>query len=195
MATYKTLLFLALTALCLAVAELGAANDPLSPSGLTATDRSVRRFPLDCIYSTSVQKGLKAMERDQRVLNHLSSLRRAPCEPSPYVKLVRANDLAEAMTWKAEANDGSIAKPIWLVAYLGFSAANSAAWVLESATLERQTIRLVCHHDDGLEKTRNTQKYYYWMPIGELEAGWYTVAVYDSKAKTLVLSCKANVAG
>lgn len=109
------------------------------------------------------------------------------------VFLARGDNLRDAIhaTMRAAGLlglDRPVAKPggeargdYWLVAYLGLGTTDS--FIVESVTIEENTIRLVYTKPESKNPTLIGYQYFYWVPLGKLQAGDYELELFDSGRK------------
>jgi hypothetical protein len=81
----------------------------------------------------------------------------------------------------------------WLVAYLGVGPSQPVSWIVESATIDRNTIRVSYHHPKANIVTRDVWRFYYWVPLGKLAAGNYQLELYDTREKAVTLSRRVRI--
>ncbi|MEX2316344.1 MAG: hypothetical protein WD669_04270 [Pirellulales bacterium] len=81
----------------------------------------------------------------------------------------------------------------WLVVYLGVGPSQPVWWTVESVTVTQNTIRVNYHSADARMVTRDVWRYYYWAPLGKLDAGAYQLELYDTKDKAVTLLRRVKV--
>ena len=74
----------------------------------------------------------------------------------------------------------------WLVAYLGIGP-SGPAFVIEEASVERDTIRLTYSRPKPSSVTADIHHYYYWVPVGKLRPGEYRIELFDSGQKKVTM--------
>jgi hypothetical protein len=81
----------------------------------------------------------------------------------------------------------------WLVAYLGVSGSGPPKWVVDSVSVDGNTIRLTYRKIRNAGHTTDVAFYYYWVPIGALENGVYNLELYDSGLKSVTLMRRVEI--
>jgi hypothetical protein len=74
----------------------------------------------------------------------------------------------------------------WLVAYLGQGASNLPAWSLAAVAINKKVVR-VSFKKEKVEGG-DLIPYVYWIPLGDLPRGDYTLELYDVDGKRVALS-------
>lgn len=150
----KLLLLFLLSLLALGVAS----PNRCLPGNKEAKKVDAKKVPLDSIYSTSRQKGLKLIDQgqgDKAFPNEMRELYRQSIRMgASNVFLARGDDIAGAVkaTWEVFTAGQSVDEPVssdkhsrseqfWLVGYLGVSG-SGGAWLVKSAEVKGQDIRL-----------------------------------------------------
>ncbi len=158
-------------------------------SGCYAGDsEKLEKIPLDSIYSTFSQKGLKNIT-DRENMYYEELMTKSKHGASNFF-LVRGDDFSKAIeATHRVAVAGSIVDRItleeqpqgqvWMVVYWGIAGSSPPCWTIHSVERSEKTIRLrYRHHEDGGE-TKDLHRYYAWVPPGELKAGKYNLEMWD----------------
>jgi hypothetical protein len=176
-------------------------NSRPEPPLATATEE-VRTIALESIHSTSGQQGFKLVQRGQEpIAPYLERLWTKFNGVPSNVVLVRGDDLTTTLrstmmaftaarsTHKpVDPNDGSKPEQLWLVAHLGLAYSTPPAWLVESAEQRGKTLRLTFFEPVNGGATSDDHQYFYWVPLGKLQPGAYTLELFDSKKKAAMLS-------
>lgn len=162
-----------------------------------------KEVPLESIYYTFPQKGLKALnKRDVDEKYHLvmqEIYNTAVRMGASSVFLARGDNTSEAVkgAWWVFRMNNSAEEPsplhsssksdqFWLVAYLG-SAGSHGEWLLKSARIGEETIRLVYCQVKGGAVRDDRHPYIAWVPLGKLEPGSYALELFDADEKQVTL--------
>lgn len=81
----------------------------------------------------------------------------------------------------------------WLVVYLGRGHSSPLKWKAESVKVDEKTIRFTYREPEAGAQSGDIVKYYYWVPIGELDSGAYNLELHDSGLKKVTLSRRVEV--
>ena len=81
----------------------------------------------------------------------------------------------------------------WLVAYLGTAGSEPSYWIVDKATINGRTIRLTYRIRDPGPETRDSHRYYYWVPLGTLKPDTYKVELYDAGLEEVTLMRRVEV--
>jgi hypothetical protein len=77
-------------------------------------------------------------------------------------------------------------RQLWLVAYLGSGpSGTNAAAPIQSVEREGKAIRLAYRYRGNEHK--DMMPYIFWVPLGEMEKGTYTLELFDTDKKELTL--------
>lgn len=82
---------------------------------------------------------------------------------------------------------------LWLVAYLGKSHSSPMRWVVDSATVTENKIRLAYREPQWNIGTSDSMPYLYWIPLGKIEPGIYEVELFDADEKAVILMRRVKV--
>ena len=176
------------------------------------------KIALDSVHSTSHQKPLKPVSRGFNLQGNgekkyetsyghfLEEIFKAYHTGAANVFLVRGDDIGAAIsaTWEVcvcrRGADRPSApyekgehKPLWLVAYLGTAGSEPPHWEVRSVERKGRTARLTFALSETGSETNDEEQYFYWAPLGELEAGAYTLELYDEQEKAVVLTRRVIV--
>lgn len=168
----------------------------------------VKKVPLSSIYSTSRQKGLKVVDQgvgDEAFPVEMRELYQAATRMgASNVFLVCADDIAGAVgaTWKVFTGGSPVDTPVrhgrnvksnshWLVAYMGVAGSDPPEWLVRSAQVKANQVRL-SYTEVGAETT-DAHPYLVWIPLDNLEPGSYVVELYDEGGKHVTLSRQVKV--
>jgi hypothetical protein len=164
-------------------------------------------IPLKSIYVTFDQEGAKKVRRggneapsaDYRIIDQ-----KLTCGASN-IFLVRGKDIAAAGAAARQVLVGGDwadvpasteevpSKSYWLVAFLGIAGSDPPCWQVKPAEKRGKVIRLPVTKPKRDESTKDSHKYLVWVPLGELEAGTYTLELFDAAKKEPYLSRRISV--
>jgi hypothetical protein len=168
-----------------------------------------RQIPLESIYSTTGQKGLKAlkMRLDEPQGQELQGIARGYRGGASDVFLVRGKDIAAAVKAARQAftagqsADGPVipdaasrAAPLWVVAYLGSAGSSPPAWLVHSVEVKGQMVRVTFRKPKRFGSTRDLHPYFLWVPLGKVEAGTYTLELFDADKEEVTFLRRVAVA-
>jgi hypothetical protein len=200
----RTFLLLALPILAVGV----AATTQRSPGNDEDKKGATKKVPLDSIYSTSGQNGLKLLapgHGDGLIPNEMRELHRQGTRfGASNVFLARVDDYVGAVkaTWEVFTHGQSASAPVneysrpksvqyWLVAYLGVAGSEPLEWRVKSAEVQRHVVRLTYTKEGA--KTNDVHPYFVWVPLGELKAGTYSLELFEQDLKQATLSRRVTV--
>ena len=146
----------------------------LSLAAASAPKPEARKIPLDSIYSTSQQKGLKHSD-DAPVLD--GDFAGAPAIHAfgwaKDLKSLKKDSLVPAATSTADKPQ-SLTKPadaetqLWAVITFGSNGSNPPQFILDSVTVtDKGAIEVAYHQVKGGISTRDLFPYIYWIPLGK----------------------------
>jgi hypothetical protein len=178
----------------------------------------VEKIALDSVHSTSHQKPLKPVSHGFNLQGNgekkyetsyghfLEEIFKAYHTGASNVFLVRGDDIGAAIsaTWEvcvcrrgaerpSAPYEKGAHKPLWLVAYLGTAGSEPPYWEVRSVERKGRTVRLSFAPSEDGGRTNDEHQYFYWAPLGELEAGAYTLELYDEQEKAVVLTRRVIV--
>jgi hypothetical protein len=162
----------------------------------------VKRIPLDSIFSTSRQKGLRLVDQgrgDEGFEFQIRELQQNAINTgASNIFLVRGDDIRSAVRATRDVfcggravdeavNSDPESKPrdYWLVAYLGVAGSDPPAWVVKSVEVKSKEIRL--SYEVAVSVTDDEFAYFVWVPLGELMPGQYKVELFDEKMAESIL--------
>ena len=172
-----------------------------------------RTIPLSEILTTSPQKGLQHL-RDawQRKNNEQGAevfLRQLHdvSNGSSNAFLVDATNMADALSASfsilAGSRSADTPAPVntsnpkrgshWLVAYLGTGPSNPTWWVIEGVAVGNGKVVLSYRKSKPAPATDDVHRYYYWIPLGKLDAGTYEVQLFDVERGAITLMRRIDV--
>jgi hypothetical protein len=166
-------------------------------------EEKLEKIPMDEIYCTAIQKGLKTVSFDEKApfQDRLQEFRRLLPFASN-VFLTRAKDIDEAagagISFKAYDDiatpDVRDDRPIWLVVFFGHGHSGPRKWTIDSVEFSQSKIRVSYSLPSGLQQTtRDMQPYFAFVRLARLKAGTYTLELRDSSKKESTLSRKVRV--
>src|SRR5207249_2059004 len=75
----------------------------------------------------------------------------------------------------------------WLVVYFGITGSEPPAWLVESAEQSGKTIRLNFKPAKRDVTTEDLHQYFVWVPVGQLDAGTYTLELVDTSVGQMTM--------
>ncbi len=179
------------------------AQTPPEPAADTASQKTeeVKKIPLESVFSTDMQPGLKLVERGRHSVEKLHEC--ASRIGASNVFLAQCDDVQTAVDVTSYVFGGgqSADKPVtarlrsdsaqyWLVAYLGVSG-SGGAWRIKSAEVSQSSVRLA--YTPVGSRVNDVHPYFFWVPLGKLEPRAYTIELFDTKQEQVVLSRRVIV--
>ena len=177
---------------------VASADHRARPSDGDAGGKELRKIPLNSIYTTSEQKGLKAVDealrQSSKPLEEL--IERSVTMGASNVFLVRGNDVAGAVQATRQVFTGSsVDEPVpldqrsepdsfWVVAYFGISGSGEA-WLVRSVEVTGKEVRIT--FKKGVSENNDEHPYFAWVPIGKLDPGTYTLELFDQRRQQATL--------
>jgi hypothetical protein len=194
----------------------GSSDPAQGPEGRKPEPKEVqaaeeaRTIPLEAIYATNGQKGLKPVLRlfKEPYGHDLNELFRSSAMGASNLFLVRGEDLAAAVKGTRLVFTGGLpaervvegpnvpkAAPLWAVAYLGTAGSNPPMWLVQSVVLKGPTVRVTFRKEKPLSgSTGDVHQYFVWIPLGQGTARTYTLELFDAEQQEVVLSRRVTVA-
>ena len=176
---------LAIGALILA-AQLGAFQTP-----------ETRAIPLDTAYATFNQEGLKSLDdtaANEQLGDIVSSIQDRPAR----MVLCVGSDVASAVTNSGmtfalpnnptPAVTSTASDTVWLAAYLGTDGSMPAAYKVRAIEMTGKTIRVTFERDESSGRSCDLRAYLVWAPVGRVEAGTYTLELFDASTGSITAS-------
>lgn len=170
-------------------------------------------IPLESVVSTSGQTGLQHARRGTKDGEYvvpygrsLDELYEHPVGAST-IFLVDAPTLTDAVHVSTRVIAGyhtadwppTLNKPdpprgnYWLVVFLGIRGSGPVHWLVDSVTVQGNVVRFNYHRQGIGAETCDIHQYFYWVPLGNLDSGSYTLECYDTQAKVVTLMRRAEV--
>jgi hypothetical protein len=81
----------------------------------------------------------------------------------------------------------------WLVAFLGTSGSSPPEWLVGSARLKGNEVRLVYRKKSS--ESADAFPYLVWVPLGKLKPGIYTVELFDEDKRRVTLLRRVTIGG
>lgn len=173
-----------------------------------------RDIPLSEIFSTVRQDGMQNTGTGQRVVDGktveedyaiaMEALSRDK-EGSSNACIVTGDNVGDAIKATRRVFDGFYAadKAVsffgvksnshWLSVYLGCGSSSPLKWDVERVSVNGNMIRLTYRHPQPAGGTEDVVRYYYWVPIGDLDDGAYSLELYDADLKAVTLMRRVEV--
>lgn len=164
-----------------------------------------KEIQLSEIHATVPSEGMQAANSTQKVGGKyihqdgdaIRELQKTYRSGASHVLLARGDNLRDAINATIRAAgllraDRPVTKPnaetrgnYWLVAYLGLGTFDSLT--VKSVTVEENTIRLAYTERQSKNPVLMGYQYFYWIPVGKLDAGDYELELFDSGRKKVTL--------
>ena len=189
---------------------------PRSNAVQKKAEADVQGIPLQSIYSTNGQEGLRSVT-DSFILqkdgtkkyaepygHFLAEIHQDLRSGASNVFLVRGKDITAAVqaTWLASVGgrsaevpvspeDGSERTPSWLVVYFGIQGSEPPGWLIKSVERRGETVKL--NYMKRLAETKDKHHYLAWVPVGELAPGPCTLELFDAEKMQVTLLRRVTV--
>lgn len=156
-----------------------------------------RYIPLEGAHATFGQAGLHFVEGevDSAMLSRIADLARAG---PPRAVLCTGADIGVAMASSetgfalpemlSRAVAAGNEEKMWMAVYLGSDGSSPSAYRVRAIEVRDRNIRLVYEHFEAAQRTSDLRAYMIWAPLGHLEAGSYTVELFDNFADSVTWS-------
>jgi hypothetical protein len=162
-----------------------------------------REIALSEVLSTGTQKGLQRVPSDRGLEDAMRRLDLRH-DGSSNALLVDAPNVSDAVNATARVLTGFRAAdtPVpygklsginWLVVYLGSGHSSPTKWIVENVTVDGNRIRLTYRDPRVGHGTGDSRPYYFWVPLGTLDAAAYNVELYDSVLDAVTLMRRVEV--
>jgi hypothetical protein len=154
-------------------------------------------IPLDTVYSTFNQEGLKSLPEVETdgLFQVLGAVRESPqqivlCIGTDAASAVKGSELSFAMPEEAipPVTGTTSEKTLWLAAYLGCDGSLPPAFRVSSIEVNGKTIRVMYERDASPVRSADLRSYLIWVPLGRLEEGVYTLELFDAAAERVTRS-------
>jgi hypothetical protein len=197
-----------LTAAVIALAPLLgfalALPGPHALAGDKGKKEPVKKIPLQSIYATIPQEGVKHVERGRKEMAQI--LDKGKGLTFSNIFLVPGKDInaaiaathvvfTESVPPEFPDDPGTGIKDCWLVAYFGLSGGGSPTWQLESVEMRDRVIQLKYSEPEGSAMLPAALLYFAWVPVGTLTKGTYTLELFDVGQKTPTLLRRFTING
>ena len=159
----------------------------------------MRIIPVDTAYASFTQEGLKSLDEpvDGDVL---STTQEAPqqivlCFGSDVAAAVKASGSSFSMSGEPVPNVvGGTNEILWVAAYLGSDGSIPLAYRVRAIEVKGKTIRVAYERDESPVRSCDLRAYMVWAPVGLVEAGVYTLELFDVGAGKVTLTRPWQVA-
>lgn len=168
-----------------------------------------RVIPLNTVYATFNQDGIKAFDGTVDNDDLRQMIDRIQAGPQRIV-LCGGKDIAAAvksagMSFTMSDMSSSMADDpipavtigtgdtVWLAAFLGSDGSIPPAYKVRAIEVTGRTIRVSYERDDSSGRTCDLCAYMIWAPVGRMEAGLYTLELFDTAAGEVTVTRPWNV--
>lgn len=165
---------------------------------LGAFDREERRLiPLDAVYASFNQEGLKPLGPEVEadgLAEILGAVRESPqqivlCVGTDVASALRGSELGFATPDEATPPvTARTSDTFWLAAYLGSDGSVPSAFRIRAIEVNGKTIRVEYERDESHVRSADLRNYLIWVPLGHVEAGAYTLELFDTAAERVTRS-------
>jgi hypothetical protein len=169
-----------------------------------------RAIPLNTAYATFNQDGLKALDNavsNDDLRQMLDQIQAGPqrivlCEGKDVAAAVKSAGMSFTMSdMSSSMPDQPIPvvtigtdERVWLAAFLGADGSIPPAYKVRAIEVSGRTIRLSYERDDSSGRTCDLIGYLVWASIGRMDAGVYTIELFDSAAGNVTVTRQWQVA-
>jgi hypothetical protein len=209
-ARYETIIVIALSTLG---AGLDAAPHPTGTRRANTAPGSTSRWkddtaatavPLQSVCTTSPQKGLLRLsaelassEKGRKKYKEpygafLDNILRKYRSGASDIFFVARDDLTDAVArtqfilTRDYAPPGMQGRKRWVVAYLGVGANETPSWTVQGIEVSKERVRVkYTKHERAGDQTT---PYVFWIPVGELMQGSYSLQLFDANRNETVVS-------
>ncbi len=81
----------------------------------------------------------------------------------------------------------------WLVVFVGVAGSSPVSWIVDNVTVNDGKIRFGYHRNPIGASSLDIHYYYYWVPLGKLDDGIYSLELYDTKLKAVTLMRRVEI--
>ena len=81
----------------------------------------------------------------------------------------------------------------WLVIFLGIAHSSPPKWIVEGVAVDKNRVQLSYREPKVNFRSADAHMYYFWIPLGKLDAGVYNVGMYDSGLKAVTFMRRVEV--
>ena len=174
-------------------------------------------IPLSSILTTSPQRGMlrtrdafpqQSSDRNNKEANgYLWRILRETNGAVSNAFLVDATNASDAISasFSALFGSGGVEIPIpvnkpdpkrgqyWLVVYLGSGPSNPVSWTVENVVVDQNAVKLRYRTPKPQPATDDVRRYYYWVPLGTLDAGPHEIQLWNADKGVMTLMRRVEV--
>jgi hypothetical protein len=169
-----------------------------------------RTIPLSEIITTGPQENLQNIDKvvgEAEAYDGFMMRFRNVGDGSSNVFLVHANNLRDALNASSNVLFGSrsadFPAPVdtpdpphgshWLVAYLGTGPSEPTWWAVESVRVQKSKVVLAYRKPKPGSAADDVRRYYYWIPLGQLNPNTYEIQLVDLDKAAVTLMRRVEV--
>ncbi len=169
-----------------------------------------KKIPVELIYSTSRQKGLKLLDQGQSDEGFEFQMRElqqhAIKTGASNIFLVRGDDIragvratwavfcaAHSVDYAVNADPESKSQKYWLAAYLGVAGSSPPAWLVDSVQIKGNQVVVRYKAAANEIQSDDEHPYFVWVPLGGLMAGTYSLELFEQTKGQTVLQRRVTV--
>ena len=165
--------------------------------------QQTRVIPLNTVYATFNQEGLKSADEaadNEGLVQAVSAIREMPeqivlCVGSDVSAAMKSSAVGFSVTKdQAPIVAGSTSETLWVAAYLGTDGSIPAAYRIRAIELKGKILRVAYERDESPTRSCDLLAYMIWAPVGQVEAGAYTLELFDATAGTVTVTRTWQVA-
>ena len=165
--------------------------------------QATRAIPLDTAYATFNQEGMKSLDNVSNtealweIFNQVQEgLQRIVfCDGKDIAAAVKSAGMSFTMSAMSSSMEGQPVPAItidpedtvWLAAFLGSDGSVPPAFIVRSINVKGRTIRVSYDRDNSSGRSCDLRSYMVWAPVGRVEAGEFTLELFDVTAGEVTL--------
>jgi hypothetical protein len=154
-----------------------------------------RAIPLDTAYATFNQEGIKALDNvadTEGLWEIFAQVQGGPqrivlCEGKDVAAAVKSAGMSFTMSEMSSSMQDQPVPAItvgpddtvWLAAFLGSDGSLPPAYKVRAINVNDRTIRVSYERDESSGRSCDLRAYMVWAPVGRVEAGEYTLELFD----------------
>jgi hypothetical protein len=180
------------------------------PAAVRAGDEKTITIPLEKVYMTSEQKGQNknwgdSLKNCQQQYDELEIgkagmgasnlfLVNADSLSDAIIGTLRVHGLGFGVDAQIKPDEEKARQNSWLVVYLGCRPSAGPMWLAQGVEIKDHTIRFVYSAPKPTIRGYIWNKYFYWVDLGALKPGAYSLELFDEGQKVVTLTRRVKVA-
>jgi hypothetical protein len=105
----------------------------------------------------------------------------------------RAMEGARCVDEPVQPDDREASAEGWVVVYLGRAPSDPPVWLVKSVEQSGKTVRVTMTKPKREESTKDRHEYLFWVPVGKLKEGTWTLELYMAEKKQVTLLRRVDV--